>query len=313
MGVKRFRFSLQNNARINPDKKLCETFRDKYAGQRVSMKLHEAFTKDKSQWEKYSYAIVGSDLVWRRWKNNRTEIYGYYYLEFIERTKRRAYAPSFGFSEMPGEKDLPFIKRGLQGFDKLSCREQDGCDLIRKITGQEAQCVLDPTLLLNSEQWKEFEARPKYKLPEKYVLCYFLGSRTQEYNEAISEAAKDLPVIDIDHRNAEFHKLTGPAEFLYLFRHADFICTDSFHGAAFSINFGKNFLVFRRLNNYGKSAGMWGRLDSLLSNTGLKNHIYESGMKIRPDEINHELVNQRLESMRESSMQYLRECLKIQE
>ena len=298
---------------MHPDVKLCEVFREKYAGQRIYITPHEALTADESKWEKYSYVITGSDQVWHKWGNNKAEMYGLYYLQFIGRSKRIAYAPSFGFSDMPGEKDLPFIKRGLQGFERHSCREQDGCDLIRKITGQNAQCVLDPTLLLNSEQWKEFEARPKYNLPEKYVLCYFLGSRTQEYNEAIREAAKDLPVIDIDHRNAELHKFTGPAEFLYLFRHADFICTDSFHGAAFSINFGKNFLVFRRLNNYGKSAGMWGRLASLLSNTGLMNHVYESGMQIRPDVPNYEYVDQKLEAMREDSMKYLRECLKIQE
>ena len=302
----------KDSKRRNPDKKLCEDFRDKYAGTRVCTTLRDALKADDSKWKRYSYVIAGSDQIWNMTTGNRAEIYDYYYLQFIERSKRIAYAPSFGFSEMPGQEDLPFIKRGLLGFDKLSCREQDGCDLIRQITGQEAQCVLDPTLLLDSEQWKELESRPKYNLPEKYVLCYFLGSRTSEYKQAIKEAAMNLPVIDFDHNNEEFHKYTGPAEFLYLISHADFVCTDSFHGVAFSINFGKNFLVFRRIRVDGTSAGMWGRIESITANTGITDHIYETGIKIRPDDIDYEAVNQKLSVMRESSMKYLRECLKIQ-
>ena len=39
---------------------------------------------------------------------------------------------------------------------------------------------------------------------------------------------------------------TSPQEFLYLINHADLVCTDSFHGAVFSIIMNTNFITFSR-------------------------------------------------------------------
>lgn len=183
------------------------------------------------------------------------------------------------------------------------------------LTGQKSELVLDPTLLFNRDQWRKFASKPEYDLPDKYILCYFLGSITEEYNHAINEAAGGLPLIHVYDRESPHaiknspYYLTHPGEFLYLFDHADFVCTDSFHGSAFSVNFGKNFLAFRRRQQ--NMEDMFGRIESLLVNTGLTNHIYESGMKIRPEDLNRENVNQKLNSMRESSLKYLRECLNL--
>ena len=277
------------------------------------MTLSEIFQESQSTWKVYDYALTGSDQVWHNWSRNPEEL-AYYYLEFMPENKRINYAPSFGFTEFP-ESDYEYHKKGLEGFRKLSCREEEMKNLIMQIAGRDSELVLDPSLLLNPAQWRKFASKPEYDLPDKYILCYFLGNITEEYERAINEAAGGLPVIhvyDVNSRHAAKDSpnyLTHPGEFLYLFDHADFICSDSFHGAAFSVNFGKNFLAFRRKQI--NMENMFGRIKSLLVNTGLTNHIYESGMKIRPEEINHELVNQKLESMRESSMKYLRECLNI--
>lgn len=277
------------------------------------MTFREALQESQSRWKEYDYAITGSDQVWHNWSHNPDDL-AYYYLEFMPREKRINYAPSFGFSEFP-ESDIEFHKKGLQGFDKLSCREEEMQKLIMNLTGQKVQLVLDPTLLLNLNQWRKFASKPEYDLPDKYLLCYFLGNITEEYEHAIHEAAGSLPVIHIYDIGSPHAKkdspeyLTHPGEFLYLFEHADFVCTDSFHGSAFSVNFGKNFLAFRRRQQ--NMEGMFGRIESLLVNTGLTNHIYKSGMKIRPDDLNIESVNQKLEAMRESSIKYLRESLKL--
>ena len=314
LGVRKYK-EQEVNRRLNVPRreKRFKSFQDNHTGKKIFMTYSETLHESQSRWKIYDYAVTGSDQVWHNWSHNPEEL-AFYYLEFMPENKRINYAPSFGFSEFP-KSDINFHRKGLQGFRKISCREEEMQKLIMNLTGQESQLVLDPTLLLRPEQWKNFASRPEYDLPDKYILCYFLGSITEEYGHAINEAAGGLPVIHVYDKGSPHAKkdspeyLTHPGEFLYLFAHADFICTDSFHGAAFSINFGKNFLAFRR-----KQSGMenmFGRIESLLANTGLTNHIYESGMKIRPDEINHESVNQKLESMRESSMQYLRECLNV--
>lgn len=313
IGVPKFKKKEEIRRQNEPRLKRFQSFQDKHTGRKIFMTFQEALSESESRWKEYDYALTGSDQVWHNWSHTQEEL-AFYYLEFMPREKRINYAPSFGFSEF-AESDIKFHRKGLEGFNKLSCREKSMQPLIKQLTGQESELVLDPTLLLKPEQWRNFASKPEYDLPDKYVLCYFLGNITEEYEQAIKQAAGDLPVINVYDSGSphairdSIQYLTHPGEFLYLFEHADFICTDSFHGIAFSINFGKNFLAFKR-----KQPGMedmFGRIESIIRNTGITNHVYESGIKLRPDEIDYESVNQKLESMRESSMKYLRECLNV--
>ena len=54
------------------------------------------------------------------------------------------------------------------------------------------------------------------------------------------------------------------SEFVYSIKKAKFIVTDSFHAVAFAIIYHKPFIVFSRLNNEGKNAGLDSRIDGLL-------------------------------------------------
>ena len=307
--LKEIREQTERRIQNEPREKRFKSFQDEHTGRKIFMTFQEALHASQSRWKEYDYAVTGSDQVWHNWSRNPEEL-AFYYLEFMPREKRINYAPSFGFSEF-AESEAEFHRKGLEGFNKLSCREEEMKSLIMNLTGQESELVLDPTLLLKPEQWKNFTSKPEYDLPDKYLLCYFLGSITEEYERAIKQAAGDLPVINIHdtaHKDSP-HYLTHPGEFLYLFEHADFVCTDSFHGTAFSINFGKNFLAFRRIQKGAEN--MFGRVESITAKTGTANHIYESGMKLPPDKPEYELVSQKLDAMRESSMKYLRECLNL--
>ena len=170
-------------------------FCNKYIHNKIFIPYDEIQNVNKSQWDKYKFAVTGSDQVWKIWFHT-IEQAEYYYLEFVPPEKRICYAPSFGFTQFP-EQDIDMHKKGLEGFNKLSCREQEGVNLIKQLINRDAKLVLDPTLLLNASQWREIERKPDINLPEHYVLTYFLGKRTQEYEYAIKQAAGDLPIIDI--------------------------------------------------------------------------------------------------------------------
>lgn len=300
---KQFRWKPARETRLRRFK----TFQDKFTAKKIFSSYSGVFSVNKSEWEKFDYAVTGSDQVWHNWYNTSDEL-RYYYLEFISRAKRVCYAPSFGFSKFQ-EEDIEIHRKGLEGFDSLSCREQEMQPMIRELTGQEAELVLDPTLLLTPEQWQDVSSKPEYDVPERYVLCYFLGDPSPIYAQAIHDMAGGLPIINVfDINNAE-HYSTHPGEFVYLIGHADFVVTDSFHGTAFSVNFGKNFLTFRRK---GKNCeDMFGRIESILTNTGLMNHIYEPGMTSRPEAVDSDSVRGKLNAMREKSLEYLRKCLKV--
>lgn len=313
MGVKKFIKQFSGEVASVVREERFKQFQDKFTESKITMTFPEALKAEKSMWAGYDFAVTGSDQVWHNW-NKIPEELAYFYLEFIVREKRVNYAPSFGFSHFADD-DIELHKKGLEGFSRLSCREQEMQPMIHALTGQEAELVLDPTLLLDAGQWREISSRPEYDLPERYVLCYFLGEITPEYSRTISDMAGGLPVIyiynivctDTDRNSPRY--LTHPGEFVYLFEHADFICTDSFHGTAFSVIFRKNFLAFHRTEV--NMQDMFGRIESLLSNLNLMNHVYNLGITAKPDALNHEAVTSRLEEMRESSLKYLRECLKV--
>ena len=285
--------------------KKLNAFCDKYIKRKIFVSYDEMQNINKSQWDKYKFAVTGSDQVWRIWLHT-IEQAECYYLEFMSREKRVCYAPSFGFTQFY-EPDINLHKKGLEGFDKLSCREQEGVNLIKQLINKDAKLVLDPTLLLNASQWREIECKPDINLPDRYVLTYFLGRRTQEYERAIKQAAGDLPVIDIYNGAEAFlqNYVAGIEEFLYLFDHADFVLTNSFHGTVFAINFGKKFYSFTR------EYESFSRIQSILDSLNLANHAYKSESNSRPDEINYHEVNEKLNILRESSIKYLRECLNV--
>ena len=289
-----------NNARYERIKILI-SFYDKYITGIYDSTYHEALTSNKSRWRKYDYAVAGSDQIWNAPHVQASEALKFYYLYFIERNKRVCYAPSFGIPEL--QKRYSIHKKGLKGFNKLSCREKSGCDLIKKLIGQDAQLVLDPTLLFNADWWRKISRKPDYKLPKRYALAYFFGI-PKEYKSVINQIIKteNLELIDIFDPEDKLHFLTGPQEFLYLVDHAEIIFTGSFHGTAFSINFEKKFISFGESNS---------RIESILSQLNLMNRLYKNGHEIPSGEINYNEVNEKLNILRESSLKYLRDCLHV--
>ena len=305
LGVKKFRRQFQKIALARKIEPLFAKFQDIYITRKIYTTYSQALSEAPSRWNEYHYAVTGSDQVWHNWTHNISEL-EYYYLSFMPREKRVCYAPSFGFSQFSPD-DLAIHKHGLEGFDRLSCREQEMIPLIRQASGKDAQLVLDPTLLLTADEWQKYSAKPSYYVPEKYVFCYFLGNKPSDYMQAISRAAEGLSVISVLDLEDKAHFFTAPSEFLWLIEHADFVCTDSFHGTAFSVNFGKNFLAFKRRQK--SMENMFGRIDSLLKNLGITGHVYGEGVRVRPDDVNYTEAHSRLQALRESSMRYLKECL----
>ena len=250
-------------------------FNKRYITNVVRMPVDEVRQTDWSSY--FSYAVTGSDQVWHNWHNKSIpDELSFYYLEFIDESKRISYAPSFGFTAFPPE-DIEQHRRGLMGMHALSCREQEGCELIRELTGREAQKVLDPTLLLTANEWSEIEKKPSFKIPNKYLLKFFLGEVTLEYLAEIKRIADErgLQILDINDKNDPKHYAIGPDEFVWLVHHADTICTDSFHTSVFSITFERNLRVFHREQRGFKD--MFGRLHDLLEPLGLMKLVYGEG------------------------------------
>ncbi len=221
----------------------------------------------------YDTYVVGSDQVWNPSASSSIEPY---FLTFAPKdAKKISYASSFGVSHIAPELQERF-KKLLNNIDVISVRETSGVELVKQLTGRNAELVVDPTLLLNKQEWMPYmQAYPN--MPERYVLIYQLSD-----SDAIVKLAKQIgiekaiPVYRICKRAFHVKKDTGvinildagPAEFLSLIAHAEYVVTNSFHGTAFSVNFHIPFYTVissRKKNN--------SRMESLLGTLNLKDRL----------------------------------------
>ena len=235
----------------------------------ICISKNQAFETD---WSEFDLAIAGSDQIWHKWSNEDNEL-PYYYLQFMPPEKRVAYAASFGFEDFP-EKDIEQHRVGLQGMREISCREESGCRLVEELTGKRVPHVLDPTLLLSADEWREIEKQSNgfAKNYGKYAFAFFLGNMPDEYRKYINKTMKEKGIDKLIDFNDKKIAACGPCEFLSLIDNAQFVFTDSFHCTVFSTIFDKDFTAFRRVQPGFEK--MFGRIEDLLSSTNKLDHIY---------------------------------------
>ena len=192
---------------------------------------------------KYDIIVVGSDQIWS-YKKAVVDSNLSYFLNFSGNYKRIAYAPSFGVLETIENKDLiiSLIKR----FDFVSIREKNGNDFLIE-NGIKSYHVIDPTFFLSQDEWKKLIGN-KPIIKGKYIFYYSIGCSSYSI-KCTQKVAKvlNLPVVNPLTNPRECFsgfksfRSMGPLEFLNLLYYADFVCTESFHGLAFSLIFNKKF------------------------------------------------------------------------
>ena len=266
----------------------------------------------------YDAVLLGSDQVW-----NPLNFGSHYYtLEFVpDSIPKITYAPSFGVSKIPRTQRKATINY-LKLIEYISVREKKGQEIIKELTGRDVPVVLDPTLLLDIEEWKEIYNKEKI-VKDKYILCYFLGTNQKHREFAKKSKEKTgykiitLPFMDeIVKEDFEFadEKLynVGPSEFLNLIDNAEFVCTDSFHGTVFSVLNHKKFFIFNRYDD-SKKVSTNSRISSLLSLLGLEERLcnsIESAENIVNNEISYSEVDEKLKKLKQDSMSYLENSIK---
>ena len=114
----------------------------------------------------YDLFICGSDQVWN---SEAKEITGKYFATFAEEKKRASYAASFGIDHVLESRKKEFATY-LNGINYISVREESGVDIVKELTDRNAECHLDPTLLLSDLKWNVIAKKPKIK-DDKYIFC----------------------------------------------------------------------------------------------------------------------------------------------
>lgn len=265
----------------------------------------------------YDAFIVGSDQLWTPAGITSK----FYNLLFVpDNIKKISFATSFGVNSVP-KNQVKMTSRYLKRIDYLSVRETTGAEIVKKLTSRNATVALDPTLLLSGDEWQK--VFPEKKMCEEpYIFSYFLGTNA-EHRKAVTELSKKTGIkivtcphfdefvdADIDFGDEQRYDI-DPVGFLNLIRGAEYICTDSFHGSVFSILNHKKFLTFNRFNENEKQSRN-SRIESLFSLLGLEarrcSDLTYLEKKLN-ENINYDLVDQKLNCLREETFEFLDNAL----
>lgn len=263
---------------------------------------------------KFDIYLTGSDQVWnpRYMCGDNT-----YFLDFIKDVPKIAFSASFGTTSLT-EEEKGYIRPLLNQYSSISLREQSGVTMVEDICGKESQCTCDPTLLLTGEEWGNiFDDEPIIK--GDYILCYILTYTANPYPYATKlikhiqkHLNKKVVILDetgrywLDFKYQSFRSY-GPREIINLFKNASFIISSSFHGAAFSVNFQKDFYSLFPKGVKDE------RQESLLKLIGAENRFIHVGdplpspstLKIQ----NWESISEKLNTYRQHSINYLTSAL----
>ena len=227
--------------------------------------------------------ITGSDQIWNPYCGGFNPMM---FVEFGKDKKRIAYSSSIAQPEIP-QQIKERMKQDLLKFKYIGVREQRSVELLNVLLGRtDIRLVVDPTYLLSMEEWMEFgeKAVLEFPLPKKYIFCYFVGDKRKEIYEQMVQDVKKFTGIDdvvtlecynrkLNYGGGKLYKDGGPYEWVYLLRHASYICMDSFHATVFALKFKKEF-VHALKNSDDETESQNTRMYDIFNRYGLSHKIY---------------------------------------
>ena len=250
----------------------------------------------------YDVFITGSDQVWNFNLNGNDYAY---LLDFAYDDKvKLSYAASMGSKNIDKENEKKFTEE-LKSFNGISVRERPLKEYVDSILKVNSGLVLDPTLLLNKEDYN-FD-KDKQIIDKKYIFVYTIASTPN-----IEKAAKALskktgyPIIwghmSYKKKNGVINKTDiSPDEFINYIKNAEYVLTSSFHGMALSVVMEKQFfydLDAKKQNNNS-------RLETLAEILGLQERELTVGKYNFNKDIDYLKIREILKVQRKAARDFL--------
>ena len=217
-----------------------------------------------------------------------------------------SYAASFGHTTYESLEKYDMLDKSkelLSKFADFSVRDKNSYEIIKKLTGREASINIDPVLLYD---FKDIEIKkPQIK---DYILIYGYPGRINDKHEvdAIKAFAKKynkkLVCVNMMQAWCDEFIYAHPFDLLGYFKYADYVVTDTFHGAVISIKYNIPFVQFiRESKGYSNNQ----KVGYLLSSFGLEDRILQKpeemeDVMLKPiayEKVNEILINEKIKAM----------------
>lgn len=263
--------------------------------------------------KRYQLIISGSDQVWNF---KYTENDYNYLLEFSNENHRIiSYASSIGDLANINNDIKRHFKNNLEKFYRIGVREKSAKQYLKTFIDNNVEVVLDPTMLLDKEDWVEFSSSStEIKcLKKDFILIYIIAPETNLIKVAkklAEDEGLDIVVLGNSGRLRELSNYkniidASIEDFVYYIANAKYVFTTSYHGLIFSINLNVNFyyeLSKEVINNNERLIDICDALK--ITNREITDVFLPKG------EINWNDINFNLDSLKEFSRKFLLDCMK---
>lgn len=260
--------------------------------------------------KQYDYYCVGSDQVW----NTSFLCKEYFFPHVFPETKRIAYAASVGIAANSCHLNKELFSRYLPEFKAVSVREEEHVELIEKLSGKRCERVLDPTLLLKSNDYGSIICESILR-EEKFIFFYWLTHSNPAPGVELANKLSRLYNIPVVHSllNAPSYMFNkdggcmfyeGIENFLWYVKNAQFIVTNSYHGTIFSIHFRRPFYTFIE-------SSMRSRIDTLMGIVDIRDRVVEKyfAINFQPEDVDFTTLQGTIEVERKKSLDFLKRAI----
>ncbi|WP_261302579.1 polysaccharide pyruvyl transferase family protein [Paenibacillus andongensis] len=252
--------------------------------------------------------LCGSDQIWNCLHKNGKD--PAFYLDFVPDEKIKAsYAASFATDTISAEYQ-PVVKQRVEKLDAVGVREKSGVEILNKLNINKANHVVDPVLLLDKNDWNQI---CKEEFQDKYILIYdFDNSRLIKKIALEMAEEKGYKIYSIHSGKLKYadkyFTLDGPETFVSLVRDAQFVISNSFHAAVFSVLYERSFVIVNREEAINT------RMRDLLDDLQLKDRLVDENYNLEQllTEIDYGESKKLLDEKIRFSKKYLQDVLSIQ-
>ncbi|MBO4840476.1 MAG: polysaccharide pyruvyl transferase family protein [Bacteroidaceae bacterium] len=262
--------------------------------------------------------IVGSDQVWSKllyFDESKA-----FFLDFGKRkVKRISYAASFSFDAYPKTIQNK-LAHSLSAFNSISVRESTGVKICKDV-GYEAELVVDPTLLLQFDEYLKIFSISN--AARKGIYVYVLNIRKADeigweelknYAERTGEELKITPASGYFAAQELFeearYEYSQIPQWISNIANARLVVTTSFHGIVFCLLAHTPFVYVPLKGEYSRGNN---RVLDLFDYLGVKSGIYNEGFEystFNSTHIDWANIDKKIDSLRRKSLDFLESALK---
>lgn len=252
--------------------------------------------------------VLGSDTIWNfesgHFRRNRDVFMG---KPFLDKNKKVfPYAASAANTPVELFREMQDVEQVIRRWQAVGVRDAHTRDILSELTEREISIVCDPTLLLEK---KDYVSMARDISSDQYIFLYLFSPLQKKHADELTAFAREKGlkiihcIIGNTGVNCDESVANLPQNFLSYMLHAQYIVTDTFHGAIFSTNLEKRFAAIDR----GKM-----KVNQFLAQMQITDRLVgkdASLAEVLASSIDYDRVRETVDTHRKASIDYLKNAL----